>query len=97
MEAVPLSAITPVQASGYELEELDDELVLFDSATDTVVTINQTGALVWSLCDGQRTVADIIQLLADAYSENAVAIRQDVPRILHDYMQLKLVTVTIDQ
>jgi pyrroloquinoline quinone biosynthesis protein D len=36
---------------------------------ETVVVLNATGAAILELCDGQRTVADIVAALREQYGE----------------------------
>ncbi len=76
-----LDARRPRQAPGYQvadMESLDGEIVLFHPATQKILYSNRSGALIWGLCDGQRTVADIIQLLSEAYPDSALEIEADV-------------------
>lgn len=71
----------PRQVSGYQVadkESLSGEMVLFHPATQKILYSNRTSALIWGLCDGQRTVADIIQLLSKAYPDSASEIETDV-------------------
>ena len=71
----------PRQVSGYQVadkESLDGEMVLFHPVTQKILYSNRTGALIWGLCDGQRTVADIIQMLSEAYPDSASEIEADV-------------------
>lgn len=44
---------------GLVIEELGDELLIYDTANDRAHTLNRTAALVWKLCDGNRTVSEI--------------------------------------
>jgi hypothetical protein len=66
----------------YQMELLDGEVVFFHQSGLKIMHSNRTGALIWQLCDGQRTVAEIIQLLSAAYPEFAAEIHSDVPEIL---------------
>jgi pyrroloquinoline quinone biosynthesis protein D len=68
----------PCPIPGYQVEVLDDEVILFHPDSRTIFHSNSTGALIWQLCDGQRTVADIIQLLSAAYPDSAQQIQADV-------------------
>jgi hypothetical protein len=72
----------PTREAGFRLEMLDGEALLFDPAQRRLVHCNETAALVWRLCDGERTVAEIIALLTEAYPEQATAIPQDVQSVL---------------
>lgn len=74
----------PVQVPGFKLEEMDDEVILFHPTRSTVVHTNQSGALIWQLCDGRRSVEEIIALLRQTYPDSAAAIAGDVERVLSD-------------
>jgi len=77
----------PSPTPGYQIEQLDGELLLFHPTTQIILHTNQTGALVWHLCDGQRTVREIVEVLAAAYPAAAAAITTDVPDILDQFAQ----------
>jgi hypothetical protein len=46
------------------IKELPDEVLVYDLDTDKAYCLNQTAALVWKNCDGQQTVAQLRQLMA---------------------------------
>ena len=74
-----IDALRPSPVAGFELRGgEDDGLALTHPAVRRKPAVNETAALVWGLCDGRRTVADLISLLAEAYPESAASIRQDV-------------------
>lgn len=75
----------PCLSPGYHVEILDGELLLFHPAGQTIMHANETAVLVWQLCDGQRSVSDIIQVLAAVYPEDAADIEQDVPQLLAQF------------
>ena len=45
------------------VQELPDELVVYDVERNEVHCLNGTAARVWALCDGTHTIAEIVQLL----------------------------------
>lgn len=45
------------------VQELPDELVVYDVERNEVHCLNGTAARVWQLCDGNNTVAEIARLL----------------------------------
>jgi hypothetical protein len=45
-------------------EALEGEVLVYDLAGDVALHLNETAALVWRSCDGQRTVADLAALVA---------------------------------
>ncbi len=45
------------------IKELADEVLVYDLETDKALCLNHTAALVWKNCNGQRTVAEIRELM----------------------------------
>jgi hypothetical protein len=68
----------PAPVPGYDLESLDDEVVLYHAATEMVFYCNPTAALIFRLCDGSRSVAEISRLLGEAYPEAKEQIAREV-------------------
>ncbi|MDX1385216.1 MAG: PqqD family protein [Thermoanaerobaculia bacterium] len=59
-------------------EVLDDELLLYHPGRTRIVALNPTASLIYSLCDGTRSVGAIRKLLAAAYPEAAERIPEEV-------------------
>lgn len=45
------------------VQEIGDETIIYDERRNHAHRLNRTAALVWSHCDGQRTVADLVSVL----------------------------------
>lgn len=67
---------------GYQLEACDGELLLYHPEKTQAVYLNETAALVWQLCDGHRSVAEMRTLILDAYPDQAAQILDDLPAAL---------------
>jgi len=48
---------------GLIIQELPDEVLVYDSTNDRAHCLNNTAALVWKYCDGKREVADIAKII----------------------------------
>lgn len=57
----------PRRVDGLEAHEVDDGLVVYQAATDRVHSLNASASVVFELCDGKRTEADIADLVAEAW------------------------------
>lgn len=68
----------PVPAAHVEAEVIDNEVVLYHPRLTTAVHLNATAAMVWGLCDGTRTVADIVALLEASYPDDQPIIAEGV-------------------
>ena len=60
----------PRRVEGYAIEQLDSEVLLYDPRRTAVIYLNATALLVWQLCDGRRSSADIVDLLAAAFHDS---------------------------
>jgi PqqD family protein of HPr-rel-A system len=57
-------SLHPIARSDVRVEELDDELVLYDPRNGRAYVLNSTAALIWQLCDGslsRQALADEIK------------------------------------
>ena len=68
----------PRQVPGWRALPVGDEVSLFDSATGRALRLNRTAADVYALADGERTVDELLALLARAYGVPPQAIAEDV-------------------
>jgi len=51
------------RSQGLVITDLDDEILVYDKARDKAHCLNQTAALVWKYSNGERSVADIAQVM----------------------------------
>ena len=59
----------------HEVDETG-EVVVFDETGNRLLMLNQVGAAVWLLIDGQRTGRDIAALIVDALPGAGVELRR---------------------
>jgi hypothetical protein len=71
---------------GLEVEDAGDEVLIYLPGSDKTLYLNETAALVWRLCEGARTGAQIAELLVEAYPEAEVVIHSQVLEALSDFM-----------
>ena len=57
----------PRRAEGLEPHEVDDGLVVYQAATGRVHYLNRTASLVFELCTGDHTEAEIAALVGAAW------------------------------
>jgi hypothetical protein len=75
--------LIPQPVAGLQMEILDGEIVILHPARNLVIYSDQLGALIWQLCNGQRSVAEIIEILSATYPEASAEIADDVLETLH--------------
>ena len=68
----------PRQAFGFFVEEMESENLLYRLGAHKAIHLNDSATLIWKLCDGSRTVQDIIDLLKKEYPDSEAAVDGDV-------------------
>lgn len=53
------------------VQEMDDEILIYDLNSNKAFCLNQTSALVWQLSNGKRTTAEISELISKQLETNA--------------------------
>jgi hypothetical protein len=54
------------RSTGLKIEELDDELLVYDLERQRAHSLNAGAAAVWRLCDGRRTIEELNAAAAEA-------------------------------
>lgn len=71
--------------------DLADGCALYDPVQDRVHILNPTAGLVWTACDGEHTINEIVQLVVDTMNVPAETVRNDVEGVVADFIRLGLV------
>jgi Coenzyme PQQ synthesis protein D (PqqD) len=70
--------VVPIPATDLQTEVVEGEVLLYDPKQTRAVYLNPTAALVFSLCDGKRSVREIIRVLSECYPDGAASLSNDV-------------------
>ena len=79
--------------------DVDDELlpdagmVLYNSATAKVLTLNATAAFVWESCDGERTVASLVAEVRELFPAAADDVERDVRRLVDRLLRHRMISI----
>ena len=68
----------PIRNASCHMEELDDEVLLYNPANNKTLYINKSAAVIWQLCNGEQSVEEIISMIQDAYPGSEEGLRQDI-------------------
>ncbi len=68
------------QANGFFAEDMEGETLLYRLGAHKAIHLNQSAAVIWTLCDGNRTVQNIVDLLLKEYPGSEPDISSDVLR-----------------
>lgn len=74
--------IPAARSNNLVIQELDQEVLIYDLETDKAHCLNQTTAIVWNSCNGKNSVTDIMDSLekqtGNKVSENLVWLAIDL-------------------
>jgi hypothetical protein len=79
----------PRRRPDIRTESVAGELVLYDAAGGRAAYLNPTAAAIWALCDGQRTVAEMVDYLSREIGGEAIG--RDVPDTIDRFRTAGLV------
>lgn len=77
----------PTHVPGFTLQHLDHEVLLYHAGLTRTVHLNPTAALIWQLCSGDRSEAEIARLLTDAYPDGDHDVPADVAAALEQLVR----------
>lgn len=80
--------------SGYLLERIDNEITVYHPTLATSLYLNETGALIWELCDGLRPISEVIDLLLEIYPENSDQIGNEVIDLISSLLENNIATLS---
>jgi hypothetical protein len=81
----------PARAATVIARDLGEELVLLDTRDEQYYSLDEVGAFIWQLIDGQRTVADLVAAVVAEYDAPEPTIQQDVLEILENLASEQLI------
>ena len=80
----------PTTNTDVSLQRVGQEAILHDRRNGRAHVINESAAQIWELCDGQRTVDEIVSAFAAAYELPTADVRADVQHILAKFHELRV-------
>ena len=78
------------QAEDCLLEDMDGEVLVYNTVTAETLHLNAPSAIVWRMCDGERSTAEIIELVEQAFPDQVEQIAQDVENVVRDLQERKV-------
>ena len=77
----------PIRNESCHMEELDDEVLLYNPTNNKTLYINKSASVIWQLCNGELAVEDITTMIQEAYPGNDDGLRQDVIDTLNSLLE----------
>ena len=93
MDAINLND-KPARNESCRMEELDDEVLLYNPANNKTLYINKSASIIWQLCNGEQSVAEIIKMIQDAYPGNDEELQKDIMATMKELADNEAVTIS---
>jgi pyrroloquinoline quinone biosynthesis protein D len=77
----------PRRHERYTVEWMDNESLIYRSPSKMAIYLNETATVIWKLCDGTRTVKEIIDLLVEAFPDAASDVRADIKETIDELVR----------
>jgi coenzyme PQQ synthesis protein D (PqqD) len=71
-------------------QQVEGKQVLLNLADGQYYALDEVGARIWELCDGTRSVSDVVVLLADEFDAPADVIESDTLELLEELIAAQL-------
>jgi len=81
----------PRRAAGIASRKIGEETVLVSPKTGKVFVLNQTGSLIWGMCDGERSVDELATHLAAEFGVLREQAGTDVLELIEELAKRNLV------
>lgn len=78
------------------LEDMDGELLLYNPKNATTLHLNGPSAIVWGLCNGENTVAQMIDIVSEAYPDQAEQIAGDIVSVIKELSEQEALALASD-
>ena len=83
----------PVRDKTHKIRRLPCCLYLEDGEGKTLIKLNDSSSLVWSLCTGEFTVKEMIDMLEESYPDAGDVISKDVYRVLDEFIAEEIISL----
>jgi len=87
------SVAVPIRDNSHNIKRLPCCLYLEDEDGKTLIKLNDSSSLIWSLCTGEHNVGEIIGLLEESYPDAKDVISKDVYRVLDEFVSEEIITL----
>ena len=77
----------PLARKDVTVQEIGDEVMLYDSAAEKIHVLNHSAFEIWKLCDGSNTEEDIFGLFSGLYPDAGDDVFNDIKLVIADFKE----------
>ena len=81
----------PKQKTGVLRQQMADTSILLDMESGEYFALNEVSDRIWTLCDGTRTIPEMVSIISQEYEAPFEEIEADLVEIVESLKEAKLV------
>jgi hypothetical protein len=81
----------PKRAEQVIAQKASNDVLLFNMEDGNYYSLNEIGGRIWDLCDGSRSVSQLVTLLATEYEASPEDIEKDITDLLEGLQNGRLI------
>jgi transcriptional regulator of acetoin/glycerol metabolism len=81
----------PVRKEQVIAQKASNDFLLFNMRDGNYYSLNEVGSRIWELCDGDHSVAQLVEALKAEYDAPAESLTKDVLELLEELQTGKLI------
>jgi hypothetical protein len=85
--------LVPTPTADVEVEVVEGEVLLYHPGQTRAIYLNATAAVIWSLCDGHRSVQEIVRVIGESYPDAGANLIDDVWATLNELQESGVLVV----
>ena len=89
-----ITEVRPQHRSDVKIHDLQGELVILDLDARQVHQLNPTARHIWNQCNGEQSIADIVEQLCESFDVDRVTAEKDVTALVRKLKEAGLLQQT---
>jgi hypothetical protein len=75
-------AVCPKQRERVLTQRIEEAIVLLDADSGKYYSLDEVGGRMWDLCDGTRTLRQLVAVICEEYEASAKIVEADITELL---------------
>lgn len=67
-----------MRSYAFYMEQVEEEWLLYRRTSQKAIYLDQITSVIWQLCDGTRSSAEVAEAISDLYPDDAQTVTRDV-------------------
>lgn len=87
-----MSLMFYIRNKEYKAKKLENEVIIFDAPGNKIITLNESGKLIWEYMWKKRKIDEIYAHVANHYEIAESKVRKDIESFLKRASKIRIIT-----